>query len=70
MTKYEKTKLIGTRALQISQNAPIMIDPKGETDPKRIAQMELRSRKIPLIIRRTLPDGTTIDISANDLITY
>jgi len=26
LTKYEKARVIGTRALQISKNAPIMID--------------------------------------------
>lgn len=57
LTKYERARLLGTRALQISQNAPLMVDPKEETDPLRIAQMELQEKKIPLIVRRYLPDG-------------
>jgi len=68
MTKYEKAKIIGIRALQIRENAPLKIDPNGETDPKRIALMELRQRKIPLIIRRKLPNGAFEDVSVNDLI--
>jgi DNA-directed RNA polymerase I, II, and III subunit RPABC2 len=34
MTKYEKARIIGTRALQISKNAPVMID-IGTSKPKK-----------------------------------
>jgi len=57
MTKYERARVLGTRALQISMNAPVMVELDGETDPLRIAQKELRARKIPIIIRRYLPDN-------------
>lgn len=57
LTKYERARLLGTRALQISQNAPLMVEPGNETDPLKIAQMELQKHKIPLIVRRYLPDG-------------
>ncbi len=52
MTKYERARVLGTRALQISMNAPIMVDLEGETDPFQIALKELRAGKVPLIIRR------------------
>ena len=68
LTKYERARILGTRALQISMNAPIMVDLEGETDPLRIAQKELRARKIPIIIRRYLPDGSYEDWSIEDLI--
>lgn len=68
MTKYEKARVLGTRALQISMNAPLMIDPGNETDPLRIAQMELRERLIPIIIRRYLPSGDYEDWSIAELI--
>eukprot|EP01083_Nonionella_stella_P106605 307856_1 len=58
LTKYEKARILGTRALQISMGAPVMVEMVGETDPLEIAQKELRERKIPMIIRRFLPDGT------------
>lgn len=45
MTKYEKARLLGTRALQISLNAPVMVDLDGETDPLQIAMKELREGK-------------------------
>lgn len=63
LTKYERARLLGTRALQISQNAPPVVSLNKETgldretDPLKIAQVELQLKKIPLIVRRYLPDG-------------
>ncbi|KAI6835633.1 hypothetical protein KC315_g1607 [Hortaea werneckii] len=50
MTKYERARVLGTRALQISLNAPVLVDVEGETDPLAIAIKELREKKIPLVI--------------------
>ena len=41
-------------------NAPILVDLEGETDPLQIALKELNQKKIPLIIRRYLPDGWSV----------
>jgi DNA-directed RNA polymerase I, II, and III subunit RPABC2 len=60
--------MLGTRALQISMNAPVMVDLDGETDPLKIAEKELREKKIPIIIRRYLPDGSHEDWSVYELI--
>lgn len=68
LTKYERARILGTRALQISNNAPIMVELDGETDPLQIAMKELRERKVPLIIRRYLPDGSFEDWSIDELI--
>lgn len=68
LTKYERARVLGTRALQISMNAPVMVDLDGETDPLKIAMKELRERKIPIIIRRYLPDGSHEDWSVDELI--
>ncbi|KAF3902239.1 hypothetical protein AA313_de0201723 [Arthrobotrys entomopaga] len=57
MTKYERARLLGTRALQISMNAPVLVDTEGQTDPLQIALKELNEKKIPLVVRRYLPDG-------------
>ncbi|KAM0562099.1 hypothetical protein ACHAPJ_002543 [Fusarium lateritium] len=57
MTKYERARILGTRALQISMNAPVLVDLEGETDPLQIAIKEMREKKIPLIVRRYMPDG-------------
>ena len=68
MTKYEKARIIGTRALQISKNAPICIDVgKDEIDPIVIAEKELNEKKIPFIIRRYLPDGSYEDWKVSEL---
>lgn len=68
MTKYEKARILGSRAIQINMNSPVMIDTKGETDSLRIALMELREKKLPLKIRRYLPDGTSEDWSIDEMI--
>ncbi|EGG21488.1 RNA polymerase II core subunit [Cavenderia fasciculata] len=68
MTKYERARLLGSRALQISMNAPIMVELEGETDPLQIAWKELRAKKIPLIVRRFLPNGAYEDWSVDELI--
>lgn len=68
LTKYERARILGTRALQISLNAPPMVELEGETDPLAIASKELRERKIPLIIRRFLPDGSFEDWALDELI--
>ncbi|KAI9812115.1 MAG: DNA-directed RNA polymerases I, II, and III subunit RPABC2 [Phylliscum demangeonii] len=56
MTKYERARVLGTRALQISKNAPVLVDLEGESDPLHIAMKELREKKIPLIVRRADDD--------------
>ena len=89
MTKYERARILGTRALQIrcslmcsypfaipliaihitfSMNAPVLVPIDGETDALQIAIKELSQRKIPLIIRRFLPDGSFEDWSVSELI--
>ncbi|KAI8065893.1 RNA polymerase, subunit omega/K/RPB6 [Gongronella butleri] len=68
MTKYERARILGTRALQISLNAPVTVELEGESDPLLIAMKELREKKVPLIVRRFLPDGTYEDWHCKDLI--
>jgi DNA-directed RNA polymerase I, II, and III subunit RPABC2 len=67
MTKFEKARVLGTRALQISMNAPVMVELQGETDPLVIAQKELKEKKIPIIIRRYLPDKSYEDWHVDEL---
>lgn len=68
MTKYERARVLGTRALQISMNAPVLVDLEGETDPLQIAIKELDQKKIPLTIRRYLPDGWYEDWTCEELL--
>lgn len=41
-----------------SMNAPVLVPTDGETDPLNIALKELEAKKIPLVVRRYLPDGS------------
>ncbi|WWC92886.1 uncharacterized protein L201_007848 [Kwoniella dendrophila CBS 6074] len=68
MTKYERARVLGTRALQISMNAPVLVPVEGETDPLEIALKELAAKKIPLVIRRYLPDNSFEDWKVEELI--
>uniref|UniRef100_A0A1B6LZK0 DNA-directed RNA polymerases I, II, and III subunit RPABC2 n=1 Tax=Graphocephala atropunctata TaxID=36148 RepID=A0A1B6LZK0_9HEMI len=68
MTKYERARVLGTRALQIAMCAPVMVELEGETDPLQIAMKELKQRKIPIIIRRYLPDNSFEDWGIDELI--
>lgn len=68
MTKYERARVLGTRALQIAMCAPVMVELEGETDPLQIAMKELKLRKIPIIIRRYLPDGSFEDWGIDELV--
>ncbi|MES1910935.1 MAG: DNA-directed RNA polymerases I II and III subunit RPABC2 [Cercozoa sp. M6MM] len=67
MTKYEKARVLGTRAVQISQGAPVMVELGSEIDPLAIAEKELKAKKIPIIIRRYMPDGSYEDWHASEL---
>uniref|UniRef100_T1JBW9 DNA-directed RNA polymerases I, II, and III subunit RPABC2 n=1 Tax=Strigamia maritima TaxID=126957 RepID=T1JBW9_STRMM len=68
ITKYERARVLGTRALEISMCAPVMVELEGETDPLQIAMKELKARKIPIIIRRYLPDNSHEDWAIDELI--
>ena len=67
-SSQERARIIGTRALQISMNAPIMCELDGETDPLAIAERELRERVVPFVVRRHLPDGTYEDWKVSELL--
>lgn len=69
LTRFEKARIVGARALQISFGAPILINRSSDTiDPIRIAQNELESGILPLTLRRRLPNGEYQDIPINWLI--
>lgn len=58
LTKYEKSRIVGSRALQISLGAPILLQiPPEVADPISIAEFELKALALPITIRRRLPGG-------------
>lgn len=63
LTRFEKARIVGARALQISMGAPILVEPsEGFSGPIDIALKEFEASVLPITIRRTLPDGTYQDI--------
>lgn len=61
-TRYEKARMIGSRALQISQGAPLLIKmskkelEKIKYDPIEIAIKEFEAGVIPITVKRTMPE--------------
>lgn len=60
-TKYEKARMIGSRALQIGMGAPFLIKLNEEDlkrlkyNPIEIAKMEFEEGVLPITIKRPLP---------------
>lgn len=60
MTKFEVARLVGLRALQISNGSPLMINQdlvKPEWGYLDIAMEELKQRRLPMILKRTFANG-------------
>jgi len=58
LTRFEKARIMGARALQLSLGAPVFIEiPKNATTSLEIAMEELKQKVIPIVIKRTLPNG-------------
>ena len=58
LTRFEKARIMGARALQLSLGAPPFIAiPETASTSLDIAMEELDERVIPIIIRRVLPNG-------------
>lgn len=60
-TRYERARLIGSRALQLSQGAPFMIKFTSKDleelsyDPVKIAEREFKEGVLPITVKRPLP---------------
>ena len=66
LTRFEKARIMGARALQLSLGAPPFIEiPKKARTSLDIAMEELEQRVIPIVIRRTLPNGDYQNIPIN-----
>lgn len=58
LTKYEKARILGQRAKQIETGAkPLVRVPETIVDAYIIAELELKEKRIPFIIRRPIPGG-------------
>ena len=60
-TKYEVARMIGSRALQISMGAPVLVKLSGKEletigyNPIEIAKKEFDAGVLPITVRRPLP---------------
>ncbi len=58
LTRFEKARIMGARALQLSLGAPPFIPiPETARTSLDIAMIELEQKVIPIVIRRVLPNG-------------
>ncbi|RLE66392.1 MAG: DNA-directed RNA polymerase subunit K [Thermoprotei archaeon] len=64
LTRYERARIIGARALQVALGAPVLIklEENISPDPLLIAERELELGVLPIIIRRKTPSGEYQDI--------
>lgn len=64
LTKYERARIIGARALQIAMGAPQLLKMRVKDleainySPVELAKMELEKGIMPITIRRPLPKKT------------
>lgn len=68
LTRYERARIIGGRALQLSLGAFPLVEVKPGDTPIDIAQRELEAGVLPIIIRRKKPDGTYVDVPLRELL--
>ena len=68
LTRYEKARVLGERARQINAGASPMIEVEPTlVDGYLIALKELEQKRIPFIIQRPLPNGTSEYWRVSDL---
>jgi DNA-directed RNA polymerase I, II, and III subunit RPABC2 len=69
LTRFERARIVGARALQVSLGAPILVEiPDEVSDPIDISILELQEGVLPMTVRRTLPEGSYQDIPLIDLL--
>ena len=66
-TRFEVSRLVGARSLQISLGAPILVK-TDKTSPIEVAKEEFKNQIIPITIKRTLPDGTMVAVESKNAI--
>ena len=62
-TKYEKARMVGSRALQIAMGAPFLVKlnekdlKKLKYSPLEIAKIEFAKGVIPITVKRPMPES-------------
>lgn len=68
LTKFEKARILGQRAKQINSGSNAFVKvPENVIDGYLIAELELKEKRIPFIIRRPMPNGGSEYWSIRDL---
>lgn len=68
MTRYELIRVIASRVEQITTGSPYTVKPDDDDTPIDIAIKELEAGKLPMMLERTLPDGSKESVHLKDLI--
>ncbi len=68
LTKYEKTRVLGARALQIAMDAPLLKKieksklEKLNYDPMEIAKVEFENDVLPITVKQPMPAKKSVKI--------
>ncbi len=62
LTRFERARITGARALQLSLGAPPLVKPEGVNTSIALAMLEVEKKALPISIRRVLPNGVYQDI--------
>ncbi len=65
LTRFEITRLISARALQLSLGAPAMMKTPKYTSVIEAARLEFEKKVIPISVLRTFPDGRVEKVEVN-----
>jgi len=71
LTIYERTSILSLRMEQLANGAPTYIDTdklKTLTEIRKVAELELKEKKIPFMVCRKLPNGKREYWRLDDLI--
>jgi DNA-directed RNA polymerases I, II, and III subunit RPABC2 len=72
MSKYERSAVLGMRIEQLARGAQPFVDlpPEADKTPGAVAERELLERRLPFILKRTLPNGSHEYWRIEDLIVF
>ena len=67
LTKYEKVRILSTRATQLAMGAPPTVNIGNLSDALSIAEKELEEGVLPLKIIRNFPNGDVLEIPVSEM---
>lgn len=53
LTRFEKTRILSARALQIAMGAPVLVKADGKKEPRGLAMLEFEKDLLPLTVLRS-----------------